>query len=182
MSTAAQTSLVNRHREMKCAYELFKQGARLQVVQSLTSLSRSRLVKLYVDINGCSPPKGQLPSSDAWFCQHEANIHASLFWNLFTLIETHATNLSEGELISAAYNAYMREASLHGEELTYTGAGEPIFSITRARTLLRLMRIGGLSVTECNQCQGNFIYSPLNTPSNKHDFFCTLCKLPSHVR
>ena len=182
MTSMAANPLMDHHNEMQCAHQLFKLGARVQVVQSVTRLSRSRLLKLYTEINGKSPPKGLLPSSEAWYCQHEGNIHASLFWNFFVGLRNFAPELAEGELISKAYGCYLREISLHCEEASEMKTGEPVFSITRAWMLSRLMRIGELDVTNCNTCGGSFVYAPLHTPELKHTFQCTLCRPPSHVR
>ena len=54
-------------------------GARLQVLESETTLSRERLLRLYKEINGESPPKGMLPFSTDWFLTWQPNIHSSLF-------------------------------------------------------------------------------------------------------
>ncbi|MEY4368428.1 MAG: FlhC flagellar transcriptional activator, partial [Pseudomonadota bacterium] len=42
------------------ATELIRLGARLQLLESETSLSRERLIKLYKQQRGTSPPKGML--------------------------------------------------------------------------------------------------------------------------
>lgn len=42
-------------------------GARLQMLESETQLSRGRLIKLYKELRGSPPPKGMLPFSTDWF-------------------------------------------------------------------------------------------------------------------
>ena len=60
-------SLVDEMRQVQMAIELIELGARLQVLETETDLSRSRLVKLYKEVRGMSPPKGMLPFSTDWF-------------------------------------------------------------------------------------------------------------------
>jgi flagellar transcriptional activator FlhC len=63
----ANKSLVSEAREIGMAIELIKLGARLQLLELETSLSRERLLKLYKELKGMSPPKGMLPFSTDWF-------------------------------------------------------------------------------------------------------------------
>ena len=175
-------SLVERHREMQCAHKLFTLGARVQVAESLLNLPRSMLLKLYAEINKKAPPKGQLPSSSQWFCQHEGNIHSSLFWNLRCRLQEFTTGLTEGEVLCKAYEAYLHEIALHQGEMSVSDGEEPLFSITRGWILGRFMRIGELGVTECSNCGGSFIYAPLDAPELSHSFVCSLCRPPSRIR
>ena len=54
-------------KEIQLASELIIYGARLQLLELEISLSRDRLIKLYKEIRGESPPKGMLPFSVDWF-------------------------------------------------------------------------------------------------------------------
>ena len=51
-----------------------------------TDLSRERLVKLYKEIRGVSPPKGMLPYSEDWFMSWQPNMHSSLFINIYNYV------------------------------------------------------------------------------------------------
>ena len=64
------------------AVALIQLGARLQVLESETDLSYERLLRLYKEVAGKSPSKGQLPFSTDWFMTWQPNIHASLFLNI----------------------------------------------------------------------------------------------------
>ena len=57
---------------------LINLGARLQVLESETDLSYERLLRLYKEVSGKSPSKGQLPFSTDWFMTWQPNIHATL--------------------------------------------------------------------------------------------------------
>ena len=63
----ATKSVITEAREILLAIDLIKLGARLQFLEAETSLSRDRLIKLYKEIKGVSPPKGLLPFSTDWF-------------------------------------------------------------------------------------------------------------------
>jgi hypothetical protein len=55
------------------------------LLESEVSLSRERLLKLYKELKGVSPPKGMLPFSTDWFLTWQPNIHSSLFINIHKL-------------------------------------------------------------------------------------------------
>ena len=74
-------SVVSEAREIQASIEMIGLGARLQLLESETSLSRERLIKLYKELKNVSPPKGMLPFSADWFLTWQPNIHASLFLN-----------------------------------------------------------------------------------------------------
>jgi hypothetical protein len=60
----AYKSVVAEAQQVHIAVELIELGARLQLIQAETTLSRERLLKLYKEIKGESPSKGMLPYSD----------------------------------------------------------------------------------------------------------------------
>jgi flagellar transcriptional activator FlhC len=52
----AGKSVIVEAREIHLAMDLIKLGARLQFLEAETSLSRDRLIKLYKELKGTSPP------------------------------------------------------------------------------------------------------------------------------
>ena len=64
---AAGKSILNESRDIERAVALIQLGARLQVLEYETSLSYERLLRLYKEVAGKSPSKGQLPFSTDWF-------------------------------------------------------------------------------------------------------------------
>ena len=76
-------SIITEAKQIQLATELIVLGARLQVLEMNTDLSRERLVKLYKEIRGVSPPKGMLPYSEDWFMSWQPNMHSSLFINIY---------------------------------------------------------------------------------------------------
>src|ERR1041384_8126817 len=75
-------SILTEAKQIETAVELIRLGARLQVLESETDLSYERLLRLYKEVAGKSPSKGQLPFSTDWFMTWQPNIHASLFLNI----------------------------------------------------------------------------------------------------
>ncbi len=63
----SEKSIVQEARDIQLAMELITPGARLQMLESETQLSRGRLIKLYKELRGSPPPKGMLPFSTDWF-------------------------------------------------------------------------------------------------------------------
>ncbi len=79
---ARNKSILTEARQIERAVTLIHLGARLQVLESETDLSYERLLRLYKEVSGKSPSKGQLPFSTDWFMTWQPNIHASLFLNV----------------------------------------------------------------------------------------------------
>ncbi len=75
-------SILTEARQIERAVTLIQLGARLQVLESETDLSYERLLRLYKEVAGKSPSKGQLPFSTDWFMTWQPNIHACLFLNI----------------------------------------------------------------------------------------------------
>ncbi|WP_280562143.1 flagellar transcriptional regulator FlhC [Chromohalobacter sp. 48-RD10] len=165
----SEKSLVGEMLQVQLAIELIDLGARLQVLETETDLSRGRLIKLYKEVRGMSPPKGMLPFSTDWFITWMPNIHSSLFYNIYRSL------LEDGgcERMSAfvkAFRLYLEQVSLE--------AGEPVLGLTRAWTLIRFFESGMMQLSPCTRCGGHFVahaYSP------DHDFVCGICQPPSRA-
>ena len=125
----AKKSVVTEAQEIRLAIELIHLGARLQLLETETSLSRERLLKLYKELKGVSPPKGMLPFSTDWFITWQPNIHSSLFINIYHYLVQHA-KIAGIEAVMKAYKLYLEQVELESQE-------EPVLSLTRAWTLVR---------------------------------------------
>ena len=77
---AVAKSVLNESRQIERAAMLIEMGARMQVLESETTLSYERLIRLYKEVAGRSPSKGQLPFSTDWFVSWQPNVHASLYF------------------------------------------------------------------------------------------------------
>ena len=91
-------SLLEDNKQIVRAIRMIELGARLQMLQSETDLPYERLLKLYKEVAGKSPSKGQLPFSTDWFMTWQPNIHASLFYNIHSyLLKSSAIDDSEAK-------------------------------------------------------------------------------------
>ena len=111
------------------ASELIRLGARLQLLESETTLSRERLLKLYKELRGVSPPKGMLPYSTDWFISWQPNIHASVFLGIYRYLQDHA-RLRGIDAVIKAYRLYL-------EQMPPEPSEQPVLSLTCAWTLIR---------------------------------------------
>ncbi|MEI6839093.1 MAG: FlhC family transcriptional regulator, partial [Alcaligenaceae bacterium] len=102
-------SVVTESEELQLAIRLINLGARLQLLESHTSLSRERLIKLYKELKGNSPPKGMLPFSTDWFLTWLPNIHSSLFLNIYNFLRTNA-GIDGIHALATAYELYLEQA------------------------------------------------------------------------
>src|SRR6476646_2445292 len=125
----AKKSVVTESNEIQLAIELINLGARLQLLESETSLSRERLLKLYKELKGVSPPKGMMPFSTDWFTTWQPNVHSSVFINIYQYLNTHA-QITGIRAVIKAYKLYL-------EQVDHRGPDEPVLSLTRAWTLIR---------------------------------------------
>jgi flagellar transcriptional activator FlhC len=150
-------SILTEAKQIDRAVTLIKLGARLQVLESETDLSYERLLRLYKEVAGKSPSKGQLPFSTDWFMTWQPNIHASLFLN------TH-------EYLNKAYQLYLEQTQAQGLE--------PLLSVTRAWRLVKFVDNGMLTMTPCSKCGGHFVTHPHEIA--KH-FVCGMCNPPARA-
>ena len=163
-------SVVSEAHEIRLAIELIKLGARLQLLETEVSLSRERLLKLYKELKGVSPPKGMLPFSTDWFLTWQPNIHASLFINIHKFLVEHA-GATGIEAVMKAYQLYL-------EQMPPEPGEEAQLSLTRAWTLVRFFHSKMLALASCQSCQGKFVVNCLDL---HQDYKCGLCHMPSRA-
>jgi flagellar transcriptional activator FlhC len=166
---AVGKSILTESRDIERAVALIKLGARLQVLEYETSLSYERLLRLYKEVAGKSPSKGQLPFSTDWFLTWQPNIHASLFLN----IHEYLSKTSELEEIDTVIKAF----GLYSEQMQ-ASAIEPLLSVTRAWRLVKFVDNGMLTLTKCSCCGGHFVTEPYE---NARNFVCGMCEPPARA-
>lgn len=162
-------SVVNEAREIQIAVDLINLGARLQLLQEETHLSRERLLKLYKEVKGESPSKGMLPYSTDWFMSWLPNIHSSLFMGIHQFLVKNA-NVSGVEALIKSYRLYLEQAEV--------GEDEPTLSITRAWFLIRFFEAGMMQLTRCKECGGQFV---VHTNELCNEYSCGICRPPSRA-
>ena len=165
----SQKSLVEEMQQVQLAIELIELGARLQVLETETDLSRARLIRLFKEVRGMSPPKGMLPFSTDWFITWLPNVHASLFYNIYRCLREEQSC----ERMQAFVTAYR----LYNEQVRIDEA-EPVLGLTRAWTLIRFFESDLLQLSTCTHCHGHFV---AHAHSPDHDYVCGICMPPSRA-
>ncbi|MGL6204089.1 MAG: FlhC family transcriptional regulator, partial [Giesbergeria sp.] len=107
-TAAPVKSVLNESRQIERAAMLIQMGARMQVLESETTLSYERLIRLYKEIAGKSPSKGQLPFSTDWFLTWQENIHSSLFLNIYEYLAK-GMDLDPVDQLTKAYRLYTEQ-------------------------------------------------------------------------
>lgn len=162
-------SIVSEGREIQLATELIRLGARLQMLEAETQLSRERLLKLYKEVKGESPPKGMLPFSTDWFLTWQPNIHASLFMSFHRFMQQN-TDCSGLDATMKAYRLYLDH--LHDNGM------DQVLSLTRAWTLVRFFDAKMLKLARCVRCGGQFVADTFDLTDK---YVCGLCHIPARA-
>lgn len=163
-------SLLQDIYQTQIAVELISLGARMQVLETETTLSRRRLLGLYKELRGNPPPKGMLPFSEDWFMSWEQNIHSSMFYNIYLYLKKSEKGRSI-EILMKAYRLYL-------EQCCPEPADKIVLDLTRAWTLIRFIDCGIITRKTCCVCRGGFV---VTVESVKHPFTCSLCSPPSRA-
>ncbi len=165
----ATRSILNETRQIDRAVALIQLGARLQVLESETDLSYERLLRLYKEVAGKSPSKGQLPFSTDWFLTWQPNIHSSLFMNVHAYLSK-ACDMDNIDVVIKAFRLYDEQISACGLDAQ--------LSITRAWRLVKFVENNMLQMTKCSCCTGKFVTEAYENPRH---FVCGLCRPPARA-
>jgi flagellar transcriptional activator FlhC len=162
-------SILGEALQVRLAIELIGLGARLQFLEAKVELSRERLIRLYKEIKGASPPKGLLPFSTDWYMTWLANIHSSMFYNIYRFMLDQADQ-KELQALIKSYRLYRDQITSHG--------GEVILDFTRAYMMVRFFDSDMLQLSSCSRCGGEFV---AHAYDNKSGYVCALCRPPSRA-
>ena len=162
-------SVIAEANDIRRAVEMVQLGARMQMLEVETSLSREKLLRIYKEVRGVSPPKGMLPFSTDWFMTWQPNVHSSLFMGLYRFYLGRAAVMGL-EAIIKAYHLYLDHIETSGVE--------PALSLTRAWTLVRFFDADLLQMTACTSCGGQFV---AHAHDPVHGYVCGLCNMPSRA-
>jgi flagellar transcriptional activator FlhC len=165
-------SLLNDKAQTELAVQLIRHGARMALLESETDLSHERLVRLYREVAGKSPSKGQLPYSTDWFMSWQPNIHSSLFLNIHDHINK-ASSLEPVVVLMKAWALYCEEVGIIGIE--------PVLSITRAWRLVKFLDSQMVALTACSCCGGRFVTHAHEYGPGFKPLVCGLCEPPARA-
>ncbi|MFZ2301999.1 MAG: flagellar transcriptional regulator FlhC [Gallionella sp.] len=170
VDTPVVKTVAGEAQQVKIAIDLIEMGARLQLLQEETTLSRERLLRLYKEIKGESPSKGMLPYSTDWFMSWQPNIHSSMFMDIYRFLIKYA-GIDGVQALITAYRLYLDQ--VRGIEDT-----EPSLSITRAWFLIRFFKAGMMQLAPCKTCGGYFV----THANDLHDnYVCGICHPPARA-
>jgi flagellar transcriptional activator FlhC len=172
-----EKSVISESAQLQLAIRLIHLGARLQLLELQTNLSRERLTKLYKEIKGISPPKGMLPFSTDWFLTWLPNIHSSLFLNIYNFLKQNA-GLDGIEAMAKAYELYLEQAHELGTTPEFQTKNQPVLSLMRTWTLIRFIDSDLLKTESCSRCSGHFVVNSYDLHQN---YLCNLCNIPSRA-
>lgn len=144
----------------------------MAVLEAATDLSHERLLRLYREVTGKSPSKGQLPYSTDWFTSWQPNIHASLFLNIYENLNK-ACAIEQIDLITKAWQLYEADVNALGVE--------PMLSITRAWRLVKFVDSNMLCLTPCERCGGHFVTHTHEWGPGFKPFVCGMCEPPARA-
>jgi len=165
-------SLLEENLQLTRAVRLIRLGARMAVLEAETNLSHERLVRLYREVAGQSPSKGQLPYSTDWFMSWQPNIHSSLFMNIRESLDK-ASALDAADVLIGAWELYRDEVRAMN--------AEPILTVTRAWRLVKFVESDMLCLTPCTRCGGNFVTHTHEYGPGFKPFVCVLCEPPARA-
>lgn len=170
MNRGAHTArLADEAKDMLAAAALIRLGARPQMVEIELALPRERLACLYREVRGAAPPKGLLPFSSDWYMTWMANIHASLFHNIYRFLRSSA-GCSRLDALVKAYAMYGVRCN--------AACCDPVLDLTRAWTLIRFFDGGVLSTARCVRCNAAFVIRRFDIRSNR---VCIACRPPARA-
>lgn len=162
-------SVLSEAEDILRAAEMARLGARMQMLETETSLSRERLLRIYKEVRGASPPKGMLPFSADWFMTWQPNVHSSLFAALHRFYSGQP-GIDRLDATLKAYHLYLDH--IEASQL------EPVLSLTRAWTLVRFFDADLLQLASCTSCGGRFV---AHAHDPVHAYVCGLCNMPSRA-
>jgi flagellar transcriptional activator FlhC len=169
MATTSTKSVLNDSRQIERAAMLIEMGARMQVLEAETDLSYERLLRLYKEVSGKSPSKGQLPFSTDWFLSWQENIHSSLFLNIYEYLSK-SLDIDTVDNLTKAYRLYAEQVAAAGID--------PLLSFTRAWRLIKFVDANMLNMTKCTGCGGKFVSELYENPRH---YVCGLCNPPARA-
>jgi flagellar transcriptional activator FlhC len=152
--------------EIQRAVELIHLGARLQLLEFETRLSRERLVALYEEVTGAAPGATMPPLPSDWFLVWKPNIHASLFISIWRYLKAFV-GMQGLDAIVQAYRLYLSHMQ--------ATCLDPILSVTRAWTLTRYFGVL-LDTAPCSVCGHDFVVS---AHALERAPLCGLCRAPA---
>lgn len=168
MAKRRPDSIQEEVKQIRVAEDLIRLGARAAVIEAYFHLSDEMRTRLFREVTGAPPVKGQSASSAAWFDSFWPCMHASLFAALHKKVA--AEGLAGAAALAAAYRLYLSTMQVDGST--------SVLDITRAWLLLRFLHAGVLTEARCKRCNGTFV---VNRKKAHAKFVCCACAPPMKI-
>lgn len=168
----SRLDLLSEYQQVQTAIELIELGARVQTLEDVTEINRCRLVRLYKEVRGEAPAKGQLPYSTDWYATWKPNYHSTLFLSFFNRIKD-LPDITYSRALASAYKLYSEQVLMIEDE-----DDGVVLSFTRAWMLTRFIESKQLELCTCSNCQLPFV---VLSYSLNDQFVCGLCAPPSRA-
>jgi hypothetical protein len=164
MSTAKAIDVTVRIKQLQDAIELIKLGARGPVVAALTGLQGEDLFKVYENITGSRPPRGQLPADENWFTHRGPfnALHSAVFWAIYFKVLRATSDPCTGMI--SAYRIYQGRF-----------VGDVRLTFDRAWCLTRLMAARTLTTVNCDCCGSAYVVHRFDLVD--HAANCPMCRI-----
>jgi flagellar transcriptional activator FlhC len=138
---------------------LIQLGARAGLVAQLTGLEKTTVNRLYRELRGKPSPPGQMPFTDNWYRSDDLRmLQATLIWRLHHRLVR--TGRSAAHVLIDTFEAY--------EKLV----GTPLFDLTRAVQVPRLVTVEAWHERACQDCG-----TPYLSPVDSWHRSCPGCRL-----
>lgn len=146
------------------AETLIRLGARSHIIIAETDLARKRILRMCKQITGISASRGLLPSKPEWHLTFMANIHSSLFMNLYRDLNR-TLDVDQIDVAIRTYEMYLDAVRTHNVEV--------VLSFTRAWSLIKLFDINAMKMAACTECGDYFVIHAYDLAK---DYVCQLCR------
>jgi hypothetical protein len=164
--------VINRHfRLLEMAKQAFELGARCNVVETITGLSRGELSRTFQSVPQMHANHGGMPSSANWFLNdnnHVIGVHVAHFYAYF--FHQFERGISPLEALIVAYQRYFSRYA-YDPRLAFDRAFLLITCVHRLWT----MSAPTLEAVRCTECRSLFIGALGSSVVLHHN--CPLCKL-----
>lgn len=144
----SQNSTEAEHLQIAIAIRAVKLGARPPVVTALSNLPAVKARKIYKDVTGREPIKGQMPSDPSYYTS-DVDRHFQSAWlaQFYTqLAEAGDKHHEQVECMFITYEHYQKEFP-NGPD------GLPVISFDRYYLLIRCVLSGVIAMNNCKECQ-----------------------------
>ena len=119
-------------------------GARIALICQLTGIEKTVAKRLYRELTGTSPPRGQTPFTDAWYVESDLRmLQAAIVWRLYECLDR--PGRSKARILIYVYEAYRQLVR------------KPVLDLIRVAYVPRLVAMRKWQERLCEECHLSFL-------------------------